>query len=204
MNALGWWAVLGMSRFMRKLHVIKAQTIRIEDTFGDDEMIVDLGGGGEGVIGQLRGAQVTAVDIRQDELDEAPDGPIKVVADAKDLPFEDGSFDAATAFCFLMYVPSSERAAILKEAYRVLRPGGTMRIWEPTIPAPASDAKARKTFVVPVRAKLPGRTVRTLYGVPWKGHTLSNDSIIQVAQEIGFALSNSEETRGSFFLTFTR
>lgn|GEM_PF-1587750 len=77
MNALTWRLVLGVSRFAKGLHVIGPQTVRVEDVFGDDERILDLGGGGEGVIGQLRGRQVTAVDIRQEELDEAPAGPTK-------------------------------------------------------------------------------------------------------------------------------
>lgn len=34
--------------------------------------ILDIGGGGEGVIGLLYGSQVTAIDNRQEELDEAP------------------------------------------------------------------------------------------------------------------------------------
>ena len=33
--------------------------------------ILDIGGGGEGVIGRLYGRQVVAIDNRQEELDEA-------------------------------------------------------------------------------------------------------------------------------------
>lgn len=39
-----------------------------------DGEILDVGGGGEGTIGRLYGSQVTAIDNRQEELDEAPDG----------------------------------------------------------------------------------------------------------------------------------
>lgn len=202
MNAVAWQLVLGASRFARKLHVIEPQTVRVKDVFDDDERILDLGGGGEGVIGQLRGQQVTAVDIRQEELDEAPSGPTKVVADARDLPFADGSFDAVTAFYFLMYVSASDRAAVLREAHRALRPGGTLRVWDATIPAPSPQA--RKTFVAPVRARLPERTIRTLYGVRWEGHEMSSDTIAQAAQEAGFTLGGSKQTRGSFFLEFVR
>ena len=35
---------------------------------------LDLGGGGEGVIGRIYREWVVAIDTRQDELDEAPDG----------------------------------------------------------------------------------------------------------------------------------
>ena len=37
--------------------------------------VLDIGGGGEGIIGRLYGKNVTAIDIRQEELDEAPEGP---------------------------------------------------------------------------------------------------------------------------------
>ena len=36
--------------------------------------ILDVGGGGEGIIGRLYGEQVIAIDNCQEELDEAPDG----------------------------------------------------------------------------------------------------------------------------------
>ena len=35
--------------------------------------ILDIGGGGEGIIGRLYGSRVTAIDNREEELDEAPD-----------------------------------------------------------------------------------------------------------------------------------
>ena len=34
--------------------------------------ILDIGGGGEGIIGRVYGQQVTAIDNIQEELDEAP------------------------------------------------------------------------------------------------------------------------------------
>jgi ubiquinone/menaquinone biosynthesis C-methylase UbiE len=201
-NALTWRLVSTMSRFERELHVIRPQTVRVADVFRDEERILDLGGGGEGVIGQLRGRQVTAVDIRQEELDEAPPGPIKIVADARDLPFPDGSFDAATAFYFLMYVPTSERAAVLREAHRVVRPGGTLRIWDVIIPP--RGLRDRETFVVPVQAKLPDRAIRTLYGVRWDGHEMSPSAITRLAEEAGFAVADARQTRASFALTLPR
>ena len=45
---------------------------------------MDIGGGGRGVIGELKGKQVIAIDINKRELEEAPDGPLKVVMDATD------------------------------------------------------------------------------------------------------------------------
>lgn len=48
-----------------------------------------------------------------------------VVADAQELPFADGSFDAAIANHMLFHVPDRPRA--LAEIARVLRPGGAFR-----------------------------------------------------------------------------
>lgn len=47
------------------------------------------------------------------------------VADAEMLPFGEGSFDIVYSWGVLHHTPSTERA--FAEAYRVLKPGGTMR-----------------------------------------------------------------------------
>jgi ubiquinone/menaquinone biosynthesis C-methylase UbiE len=58
--------------------------------------------------------------------------PIRVVdAVADDLPFEDGTFDAAVAVLVLCSVPS--QPAALAELRRVLRPGGELRFYEHVI-----------------------------------------------------------------------
>ena len=76
-----------------------------------------------------RGARMTAVDISAKFLDyarqsekESPLGIGYHHASAQALPFEDASFDFATAFMSLMDMPQPELA--IREAYRVVRPGG--------------------------------------------------------------------------------
>lgn len=55
--------------------------------------------------------------------------PVTVAAgSAEDLPFEDGSFDAAVFSLVLCSVADQGRA--LAEARRVLRPGGELRVYE--------------------------------------------------------------------------
>ncbi|MBU1049666.1 methyltransferase domain-containing protein [Candidatus Bipolaricaulota bacterium] len=180
---------------------VNQQTIRIEDGFGDDDLILDLGGGGEGVIGQLRGRQVVAIDTRRQELEECASGPLKVVADATDLPFLDNAFDAITAFFFLMYVPAAGRASVLREARRVLRQGGVFHIWDAEIPP--RDGRTQQLFVVPVRAELPDRTIQTGYGVRWDGSELSVDAVAQLAQEAGFTVDKITRAGAHFQLTLT-
>lgn len=86
--------------------------------------ILDLGGGGAGVIGRLKGHQVIAIDISKEELTDAPEGPLKIVMDASDLQFLDQSFDTATSFFTLMYIKGSDHEDVFREIHRGLRPGG--------------------------------------------------------------------------------
>ena len=60
--------------------------------------ILDIGGGGEGVIGRLYGAQVIAIDNSQEELDEAPNGFKKVLMDACCINYPNEKFDHVTFF----------------------------------------------------------------------------------------------------------
>ena len=71
--------------------------------------ILDIGGGGEGIIGRLYTNQVVAIDIRQDELDEAPTGFEKIWMDATNLKFKDNSFDHITSFFTLMFMNTEEQ-----------------------------------------------------------------------------------------------
>ncbi len=200
MNTLTWRIMAVVGRMVPSVRIVAPQTVQVDDGFADGDMILDLGGGGEGVIGRLRGEQVTAIDLQQSELDDAPAGPTKVVADARALPFADRSFDAATAFFFFMYVATEDRLKVLREAYRVLRPGGTLRIWDPAIPA----AGKQRLFVVPVKARLPGQTLHTAYGVPWAGRELSADEVAELARCAGFEVVSTHQQDRTFRLLLAR
>jgi 2-polyprenyl-3-methyl-5-hydroxy-6-metoxy-1,4-benzoquinol methylase len=78
------------------------------------------------------GARMQAIDIaptfiRHAKSTEkaAPLGILYQVANGMDLPFAGGTFDFATAFMALMDMP--DHGAALKEAARVLRPGGFLQ-----------------------------------------------------------------------------
>ena len=57
---------------------------------------------------------------------------------------------------------------------------------------------------VPVRALLPDRTVRTLYGVRWEGRSMAAESIHGLALDAGFTSAKREVSSESFYLTFAR
>ena len=95
--------------------------------------ILDIGGGGEAIIGQMYGDKVTAIDNRQEELDEAPNCCTKLLMNAEKLSFFDGSFDNVTFFYTLMYMSEEIQRKAIFEATRVLKTGGIMCIWDCTI-----------------------------------------------------------------------
>jgi ubiquinone/menaquinone biosynthesis C-methylase UbiE len=94
------------------------------------------------------GARVKAIDIsevfieraKQSEADE-PLGIDYRVASAVRLPFADQAFDFATAFMSLMDIPETD--LVLKEAYRVLRPGGFLQF---SITHPCYDTPHRRNL----------------------------------------------------------
>ena len=80
-----------------------------------------------------RGARMTAVDISNTFLRHAseleqnqPLGIRYQRASAMDLPFADAAFDFATSFMCLMDTPEPARA--IREAYRVVTPGGFLQL----------------------------------------------------------------------------
>ncbi|MDR1664836.1 MAG: class I SAM-dependent methyltransferase [Clostridiales bacterium] len=124
--------------------------------------VLDIGGGGEGIISRCVGGSVTAIDNRAEELAETADIGIKIIMDACDLKFLDGYFDHVTCFFSLMYMGLPQIEKFLGEAFRVLKKDGELRIWDAVIP-PKQDADV---FVAQVAVKTPGREmVKTGYGV---------------------------------------
>ena len=162
--------------------------------------ILDLGGGGEGVIGRIYRTQVTAIDNRQEELDEAPDGPaVKLVMDAADLAFPDCVFQHVTAFFSFMYMPHRTQARAIFEAARVLQPGGSLHIW---------DANILTAFPDPVLIELEidaaGEMVHTTYGVIDPDAGQDSAHFAALCQAAGLHLTDRQEWDGIFYLRFVK
>ena len=166
------------------------RTITVQD-FEAEGYLLDVGGGGEGVIGQLKGEQVIAIDRRKSELEEAPPGGLKIVMDATDLQFLDQTFSTATAFFTLMYI--RERAVcarVFAEVFRVLLPGGQFLIWDGVIPTRLETDQEIVAFSLTVR--LPDREIKTGYGTRWPDEEKNLAYYLDIATAAGFEVVRQE------------
>lgn len=156
--------------------------------------ILDIGGGGEGVIGRLYGAQVVAIDNCPEELAEAPDGFRKCLMDAAKMTFESGSFDHVTAFYALMFMDEATQQKALYEAARVLKPNGDVQIWDCSIASAYPEP-----FCVDVAVSLSGHELRTTYGIG-KTDAQSLGSIARLCENAGLQIEKSETNGVHFYL----
>lgn len=175
-------------------HILEQQTIEIKP-LQTDGFILDIGGGGEGIIGKLNGAQVAAIDKRPQELEETHNEALKIIMDATDLKFLDNTFTAATAFYTMMYIPNDQKPKVLAEAHRVLKPGARLHIWDADIPGESGD---KKYFVIPLRIIMPDETVETGYGTSLKKQ--SAQTLRGLAEEAGFKTTKEETREHTFYL----
>jgi SAM-dependent methyltransferase len=172
------------------------QVVEVPD-FQASGYILDIGGGGEGVIGQLKPAQVVAIDLIPRELAEAPPGPLKIVMDARELKFLDGTFQTATAFFSLMYMEAAEHPKVLAEIHRVLAPGGRLLIWDGTVPAQYGE---KKWAMFRLHIRLPAAEIKTGYGVKL-GETVHDAAYYaRLAEGASFTVSQQQENGRMFYL----
>jgi len=178
--------------------LINAKLEVVVPDFPAQGLILDIGGGGEGVIGQLKGKQVVAVDLSKLELEEAPGEPLlKIVMDARDLKFLDATFSTATVFFTFMYIDPADHAKVFQELRRVLAPGGRLLIWDAIFP---KKTDPRQLYVIfPFHIKLPMREINTGYGVKLIEEQ-GTDHFVELAKTAGLDLLSRKDEKGWFHL----
>lgn len=133
------WAAGDYSVLGTKLQIVGESLCEAVDVAAGWRVLdVAAGNGNAALAAARRGCEVTAIDFVDTLLDRArqradADGLRLATrtADAENLPFDDGVFDAVLSTFGVMFTPDPERAAA--ELVRVCRPGGRIGLanWTP-------------------------------------------------------------------------
>jgi len=199
MYMCGVWVVMGNSFIknggiynMNEKRYLNSQLheVSIKRTISKDDRILDIGGGGEGIIGKLYGKNVVSIDHLLEELEETNNESLKIVMKAENMDFLDDSFDHVTLFFTLMYMDSKIKEKVLKESFRVLRNGGTLSIWDINIPKYCGGDK--DIFLAHLNIKLPEESIKVAYGIKMKEDTHDMDTIKKYCETIGFKFIKQE------------
>jgi len=183
---------------MKKLSskcITSIQKIALEhiDTEG---LILDIGGGGEGLVSRIEGSKVCAVDIRMSEIREAQiHGPPAnwFVGDGQALCFQDKVFDVVTLWFSLGYMSDwSTKQSVLQEAHRVLCNGGRLSVMASNIPKSYEHLIFWGHFTLP-----DGSISQTGYGVKG-GQNQTLERIIELLGITEFKILSHEDNDAWF------
>jgi SAM-dependent methyltransferase len=174
--------------YLTRLQTIKLSPLKTEG------LILDIGGGGEGIIGRLNGMQVVAIDTRAEELKEIRNQALKIVMDAADLRFLPESFDVCTSFFSFMYIPYGKHSRVFSEVYQVLKDKGRFLVWDAKIPA---EHEGYTVFVADLKIQLPNEEIKTKYGVKWNKQQ-DLEHFTELARRANFTITN-KWSRGEIF-----
>jgi ubiquinone/menaquinone biosynthesis C-methylase UbiE len=158
--------------------------VNIDRAISTHDRILDIGGGGEGIIGKLYGKNVVSIDHISEELEETNNESLKIVMRAENMAFLDDSFDHITLFFSLMYMDANTKEKVLKESFRVLRSGGKLKIWDINIPQ--YNGGEKDIFLAHLNIKLPEEAIRVSYGIKMNEEKHHMDIIKKYCGEIGF------------------
>jgi SAM-dependent methyltransferase len=183
---------------MSKFYVLPKQELQISDFDNKGQWILDLGGGGEGIIGKMKGRDVIAIDRIKRELEETKNESLKIVMDVKEMQFINASFSYVTAFFTFMYIPETDFEAVLSEVWRVLKTGGEFMIWEPIFTIPPEEREKRLAVIL-LNIQLPdGSSIDTGYGGVLRDQDIN--TIIRPAKKIGFVVIEHKIDEYTFYV----
>lgn len=178
------------------------QNVPVPD-FPAKGLILDIGGGGWGIIGQLKGRQVVSIDISPRELVEAPPGPLlKIIMDARSLLFLDDTFPTVTVFFTFMFMAPADHDKVVRELYRVTERGGRLLIWDVVFPDIRDPKKRYANF--PVTVALPGKTVEAGYSTYLVPGGQGPAHFEDLAAKAGFKVAAKKAAQQWFYLELVK
>lgn len=164
--------------------------------------ILDIGGGGEGLIAQFKDEQVVAIDPNKKELEDAPhSGALNIIMDAKELKFLDNTFDTATAFFTMMYIPVIDHKTVFQEIHRVLKLNGEFVLWDVNIPDRNNIEK--DLFGLNLEIKISDKTINTGYATLWDKEQ-DMQYFLNLAKSIGFKILEQKVENEIFYLRYRK
>jgi ubiquinone/menaquinone biosynthesis C-methylase UbiE len=173
--------------------ILSSPTQRIElNELPKNRLILDIGGGGEGLVSRIGGRQIFAVDYRMSKILEARihNPPANwFVSDAQFLPFHRNSFDMATLWFSLGYMKDwAIKERVLSQAFEAIKKNGKLSILASRI-----DCK-EKRFIFNALFALPDGTVTKVgYGVHGnQEQTL--DRVCSLLRKVGFVDLQTEDS----------
>ncbi|WP_167885966.1 class I SAM-dependent methyltransferase [Thermococcus sp. M39] len=186
---IGW---LWLERVSKMKLIVKTPWVEVELPQPSGR-ILDIGGGGEGVIGRTASGEIYILDISEKELEEAKSRGAKgkfIKGDAKKMGFPDEYFDTVTSFFSLMYMRNLREA--FRECYRVLRKGGKMHIWDAVIPRCL-------LYNINVIARSEKEVINARYAVVFPAPQTC-EQVESLAKSIGFNVVRKEKHEHWFYL----
>jgi ubiquinone/menaquinone biosynthesis C-methylase UbiE len=167
-----------------RIFAIKEQKVNLSN-IRLEGLILDIGGGGQGVIGQFKKDKVIAIDHNKRELEEAPEGGLKIIMDAGGLKFLNNTFDTVTSFFTFMYIPKSEHQKIFKEIFRVLKKDGSLVFWDVIIPK--RENQIYEMFSLSLKIKINDIELDAGYGVFWGKKEQNLEYFQKLLKKVGFS-----------------
>jgi ubiquinone/menaquinone biosynthesis C-methylase UbiE len=158
--------------------------------------IIDIGGGGEGLVSRIEASRVCVVDINLNKIREAMIyGQVSqwILSDARMLSVKDERFNVATLWFSLGYVQDRDsKAQVLAEVARVLRQSGHISILGARITC------SEPRFVLRTLLHLPDGSVSKMsYGMDGR-QKQDSEAVAKLLRETGFS-NITYEDNGHWF-----
>ncbi|MFX0054421.1 MAG: class I SAM-dependent methyltransferase [Candidatus Hermodarchaeota archaeon] len=154
-------------------------------------LIIDIGGGGEGLVSRIETSRVCAVDFNLNKIREAMIyGQMSqwILSDARMLPVKDEGFNVATLWFSLGYIQDwDSKRQVLAEAARAMKQSGHISIIGARITCSDSRFVIRTLFHFP-----DGSISKMSYGMAGMQRQ-DAESVVNLIQETGFSNITCED-----------